>query len=102
MKIVLLHNHYDQKHLDEVVEEMKTLGAPTIQAYHLWDDLYQAIGGCHRLRAAEILNVVPTIEIIDSKTTIWSLELDAWDDHDESETIDILGDWENYTIDIDE
>lgn len=102
MKIVLLHNHYDQGHLNKVIKKMKTLGAPVIQAYHLWDDLYQAIGGCHRLRAAEILGVTPIIEVIDAKTTIWSLGLDAWDDYDENETIDLLGDWENYTVEIDE
>lgn len=30
MKIALLHNHYNQKHLDDVKKEMNILGAPTI------------------------------------------------------------------------
>ena len=31
MIVVLLHNHFDSKHLAEVIEEMKEKGPPTIR-----------------------------------------------------------------------
>jgi hypothetical protein len=66
MKIALLHNHYNQKHLDDVKKEMNILGAPTIKV--VWMacyDCYAAIEGCHRIRAAKELNLMPVIEEID-------------------------------------
>ena len=75
MKIVLIHNHYDAVHLDQVKAEMKKLGAPVIRVYDLgFDDLYQAIEGCHRLRACEALGIAPKIDVIDRETEINDLE----------------------------
>lgn len=83
MKIKLVHDHYDQGHLDQVVEEMKTMGAPTIKAVWMecWNQ-WVALEGCHRLRAAEFLGLTPEIEEIpyDDTTTAMDLDLDFEDD----------------------
>lgn len=66
MKIALVHNHYDEAHLAAVIEEMKTLGAPTIKA--VWMECYDhfaALEGCHRIRAAKALGLVPEIEEVE-------------------------------------
>jgi len=63
MRIALVHNHYDEAHLADVIEEMKTLGAPTIKA--VWMECYghwAAIEGSHRIRAAAALGLTPEIE----------------------------------------
>lgn len=62
MKVILLHNDYNEQHLIEVRQEMQTLGAPKIHA--VWMECYcawQALEGCHRLRAAKELGLTPTI-----------------------------------------
>lgn len=97
MNIVLLHNHFDQNKLDSVIEEMKVLGAPTIRCYDLgFDNLIQAVEGCHRLRAAEELEIEPIIEMIDSDTKIEGLGLDCGDNM--ATTVAELGDWENEQV----
>lgn len=66
MKIALVHNHYDEAHLTAVIEEMKTLGAPTVKA--VWMECYghfAALEGCHRIRAAKALGLVPEIEEVE-------------------------------------
>ena len=66
MKIALIHNHYDEAHLAAVIEEMKTLGAPVIKA--VWMECYghyAALEGCHRIRAAKALGLVPEIEDVE-------------------------------------
>ena len=66
MEIALIHDHYSEEHLAEVRGAMATLGAPTIRA--IWMDGYDmwaALEGCHRIRAAEQLGLVPVIEPID-------------------------------------
>ena len=99
MRIILLHNHYDEAHLQDVVEQMETLGAPTIRVYNLgFDNLYQAVEGCHRLRACEALEIEPIIEIVAQTETVGSLGLDF--DADPDTAIAEIGDWENYSIDI--
>jgi hypothetical protein len=64
MTIALLHKHYSEEHLAEVMEQMKELGAPTVRA--IWSDLYGlwlAVEGCHRIRAAVELG--EKVEIVD-------------------------------------
>lgn len=95
MKIILLHNHYSEEHLEEVMKEMKTKGAPVIRVYDLWDDMVQAIEGCHRLRACDILGIEPIIEYIDDDTKIEDLGLDY---EGCAEVVGELGDWENNYI----
>lgn len=66
MKIALVHKHYDEKHLEEVKQEMTILGAPKIKA--VWMEVYgvyAAIEGCHRIRAAKALGLVPELEIVE-------------------------------------
>jgi len=63
MTIALVHDSYDQKHLDEVKAEMVNLGAPVIKA--VWMecfDMYAALEGCHRIRAAKELGLEPIID----------------------------------------
>lgn len=66
MKIALLHGYYDAQKLESVKKEMQDLGAPTIKA--VWMDCYDhwaALEGCHRIRAAADLGLVPVIEEIE-------------------------------------
>lgn len=66
MRIALVHKHYNEKHLEEVMEQMKTLGAPTIHA--VWMESYghwAALEGCHRIRAAHQLGLTPEIIEVD-------------------------------------
>jgi len=64
MRIKLFHNHYDKEHLQEVIEEMKIMGTPTIKVYHEEFDCYIAIEGCHRLRACKELGITPNIKVL--------------------------------------
>ena len=62
MTIALLHDHYTQDHLTEVQAEMVTMGAPEIKA--VWMDCYDmwaALEGCHRIRAAHKMRLTPVI-----------------------------------------
>ena len=97
--IVLLHNHYSEETLLKVVEEMKVLCAPVIRVYDLgFDNLVQAIEGCHRLRACEILEIDPILDYVDGETDL--LDLDDLDYEGEAVKVNELGDWENYSIEI--
>jgi len=99
MKIVLLHNHYDESHLEVVIEEMKVLGAPTIRVYDLgFDGLVQAIEGCHRLRACEALGIEPNLEFVDGECPL--ADIDGLDVDTCAEKVCELGDWENYSIEV--
>ncbi len=65
MKVILLHSYFDPLHLDEVREEMRRRGAPRIRGF--WSTTYNmwmAIEGCHRLRAAKELGLTPTMKDI--------------------------------------
>jgi hypothetical protein len=102
MKITLVHDHFNKDHLEEVIAEMKTLGAPTIRVFEIEDDWYQAIEGCHRLRACEILGLVPQIEILDSDTPFVNAEnqeIIQWDGP-LINVIGELGDIDNYNIEF--
>jgi hypothetical protein len=71
MQIALVHDHYDQDHLEKVIEEMKVLGTPSIKA--VWSEAYGfycAIEGCHRIRAAKALGLVPEIVEVDESDDI--------------------------------
>ena len=63
MRIALVHDHFDEAHLAEVIEEMKTLGTPVIKA--VWMECFNhwaALEGCHRIRAAKEMGLTPEIE----------------------------------------
>lgn len=102
--LVTLHNHYDQDKLNVVIEQMRKLGPPKIHAFDLgFDGLVQAVEGTHRIRAAEILGLAPEIVYIDKELTIdkateaYNLDLDFGC----AEKIKEVGDWENYSISLD-
>ena len=77
MTIALMHKYYDNKHLNEVIEKMKSKGTPTIRAYHdKADDIYFAIEGCHRIRAAKKLGLRPVVDIIDWNEKIQNPDTD--------------------------
>ena len=66
MQIALVHPHFDATHLESVKSEMMILGAPTIKA--VWMECYgmfAALEGCHRIRAAAELGLIPEIEEIE-------------------------------------
>jgi hypothetical protein len=71
MQIALLHKHYNEDHLEAVKVEMEKRGAPVIRA--IWSEAYEmwmAVEGCHRIRAAKELGLTPVIkDISKSKTT---------------------------------
>jgi hypothetical protein len=101
MKVALAHNQYDKKHLIEVMAEMEEMGAPTIRIVHVENDLYQAIEGCHRLRAAAALGLTPEFEELDNDTLrkdIDGLDYEDGMEHDDDATISSIGDWENVTL----
>ena len=84
MRVILLHEHYDDGHLAQVIEEMRSLGAPRIRA--AWVECYGAwvaLEGCHRLRAAHALGLSPELVPVeyDDETTPGDLGLD-WQDSD--------------------
>jgi hypothetical protein len=66
MTIALFHRHYDEQHLQQVMQQMQTLGAPTIKA--VWMENYQhwvALEGTHRILAAKMLGITPIIDDVD-------------------------------------
>lgn len=65
-EIVLVHNHYDKEHLEEVKKEMLKKGSPIIRAVYIeCEDRYYALEGCHRLRAAARLGIPVKIKEIE-------------------------------------
>ncbi len=71
MEIALVHKHYSEEHLQEVMAEMETLGAPVIRA--IWSDchaLWLAVEGCHRIRAAKVLGLEVVIDDVSDCETI--------------------------------
>ena len=62
MRIALVHRHYDPDKLQRVIAEMRILGTPKIHA--VWEECFghwQALEGCHRIRAAAELGLTPEI-----------------------------------------
>ena len=83
-RIALMHNHYSKEKLEQVVEEMKILGAPKVKA--VWMEVYgcwAALEGCHRIRAAQILGLEPEIEEVEysEDVTLESLGCDCPDEY---------------------
>jgi hypothetical protein len=75
MRIILAHDHYDGEHLVEVAAQMSELGAPTIRAIWVeaWD-AWVALEGCHRIRAASGLGIIPIIKPLDyDEVADWDL-----------------------------
>jgi len=71
MKIALIHNHYNEDHLEAIKTEMETLGTPTIRC--IWSEVYDmwlAVEGCHRIRSAADLGLTPIIQDISETETV--------------------------------
>lgn len=71
LTIALLHAEYNKVHLEEVKDIMRKKGAPTIRA--IWSDFYGlwlAIEGCHRIRAAKELGLIPKIKDVSGQKTV--------------------------------
>jgi len=83
MKVQLFHNHFDQKHLEEVKTEMLILGTPVIRVvYDDLNDVFIAVEGCHRLRACEELGLTPEIEEITIEEALQINIAESGDDRD--------------------
>lgn len=97
MRIALIHNHFDQEHLNKVAEEMQTLGAPEIHA--VWHPLYEhwvALEGCHRIRAAEKLGLTPEIIEVEYSDEMLSSIIEP--DQDDYQISEICDDSHNAVI----
>jgi len=105
MQIVLLHKHFSEKHLIAVKNEMQLLGPPIIQA--IWSECYGmwiATEGCHRIRAAHQLGLIPKIEdVTESERVI--IQIDGIDE--EVDTLELLEElqdtaYQSEIVDFDE
>lgn len=61
MTYVYAPHEPDAEHLADVIEQMRTLGAPTIRAVWM-GEYWLALEGSHRLAAAHALGLTPIIE----------------------------------------
>lgn len=68
MNIILPHEHFDERQLAEVKNEMLRLGAPTVKAIDCGEFLV-ALEGSHRLRAAYDLGLTPVIDEVEYSET---------------------------------
>ena len=80
MTIVLVHEHLDEAHLDAVIQEMQTLGTPTIRAIKTDDNFWYALEGCHRLRAAHRPGLTPIIDEVEYNDDIITVQVDGDDE----------------------
>lgn len=84
MAYVTALHPYTESEVIKVMEEMQTLGDPTIRVidsgngFGEGDEEYTAIEGTHRLEAAERLGMRPTLEVVDifEEDEIEDLDLD--------------------------
>ena len=77
-----IHGVRSNEHLEKVLGEMRDLGTPTI---HVVDcgDTYFALEGTHRLRAASMLGIAPTLEVVNEQDLVdltWMDILDNFPD----------------------
>ena len=66
---IITVNEISQDHLDEVIEDMKQLGSPTIKAVWMecWD-AWVALEGSHRVHAAKALGLEVDIKEVEYST----------------------------------
>jgi hypothetical protein len=62
--LVLFHAHYDETHLAEVVESMRSKGAPRLRGVNC-GSYVQLIEGCHRARAANALGLTIEVDLVE-------------------------------------
>lgn len=83
MKVALVSEIFDVEHLKSVKNEMIAKGAPSIHA--VWMecyDMYVALEGCHRIRAAKELGLTPEIIEVDYSDDMAST-IDGYDGDDD-------------------
>ena len=71
-----------KEHLEKVMEEMQGLGAPIIRVVDC-GDAYFALEGTHRLRAACLLGIAPTLDVVEEQDQVdltWMDILDNFPD----------------------
>jgi hypothetical protein len=73
VRINPLHGYYRADHLERVVQEMRHRGPPTIRAY-FDGDTWHAREGTHRLRAAKILGLAPTLVCVAWRRSVTALQ----------------------------
>lgn len=80
MQIALIHKQYDEARLEAVKSEMQVLGVPTIKAVWMecWG-VWAALEGCHRIRAAVELGLVPEIDEVEYSEDITTEEIGLGD-----------------------
>ena len=61
--LMSIHGIKSQGHLEKVMGEMQELGAPIIRVVDC-GDTYFALEGTHKLRAACLLGLAPTLEVV--------------------------------------
>lgn len=74
-KIITLHACNDNQ-LNQVIDEMRTLGAPVIRA--VWvecHDAWVALEGTHRLHAAQRLGLTPIIDEVEYSDDVTTADL---------------------------
>lgn len=93
--MIIAINDIDATHAEEVIESMRTLGAPVIRAvraecYGGW----VAIEGSHRLYAAQQLGLTPEIEEIpyDEESTLATYGCCDEDDYSIADLVDTAAD----------
>lgn len=87
--ILLVHDHFNETHLESVKREMLILGAPVIRAVENGEE-WIALEGCHRIRAAKALGLVPVIEpVTDEEITLDDLGVELDSEEPESLAFDV-------------
>lgn len=81
---IYAYNEVNPAHLEDVIADMRSLGAPTLRAVETAWGLV-AIEGSHRLAAAEKLGLTPEIFTIDPDdqvdgSTLGDIRTDVWAD----------------------
>ena len=98
MRIALVTNVYETEKVEVVKKEMLTLGAPEINA--VWMECYGhwvAIEGCHRLRAAFELGLVPEINEIEYSDEMCST-VKGYDGDEDYQISEICDDSHNAVV----
>jgi hypothetical protein len=98
MKIALIHHHYSAEKLEAVKSKMLVLGPPKIHA--VWMDCYdrwQAMEGCHRIRAAKELGLTPEIIEVGYSDNMCST-INGYDGENDYQISEICDDASNYAV----
>jgi hypothetical protein len=71
LSVVLFHGHYDKDHLETVKSNMIKLGTPDIRGfYDEANGVWIAFEGCHRIRAAKELSIIPNMIAVEYDSNI--------------------------------